>query len=130
MKKKRSAQSPSQLETTILSLLWESEGMTAREVLDAIPDDKKRAYTSVLSVLQAMEKKELVHHTRRGTAHVYHANVERREVIGPFIRTMVKNFFGGRPSMALQQLMDETEIDAEELREINRIIRKHGKDAR
>ena len=48
---------PSDLELQILSFLWEKGPSTAREVLEAIPDGKKRAYTSILSVMQVMEKK-------------------------------------------------------------------------
>jgi BlaI family transcriptional regulator, penicillinase repressor len=118
---------PSPLETTILALLWEHDGRTARQVLEALPDGKERAYTSVLSVLQVMEKKGLVKHTAAGTAHVYHAQVTRRQVLGPLLRNLVTNFFGGSTASALQHLMAETDVDEVELREIQRIIKKHGK---
>ena len=51
---------PSDLEMQVLSVLWERGPSTAREVLEAMPDGKKRAYTSVLSVMQVMEKKGLL----------------------------------------------------------------------
>ncbi|MHC4355823.1 MAG: BlaI/MecI/CopY family transcriptional regulator, partial [Planctomycetota bacterium] len=39
---------PSDLEMQILSVLWENGASTAREVLEAMPDGKQRAYTSIL----------------------------------------------------------------------------------
>ena len=119
---------PSPLETTILALLWDQGGMTARQVLEALPDRKERAYTSVLSVLQVMEKKGLVAHTHAGGAHLYHAEVTRRQVLGPLLRNLVNNLFGGSTANALQHLMAETGVDEAELKEINRIIRKHRKE--
>ena len=50
---------PSDLEMQILSVLWDRGASTAREVLKAMPDGKQRAYTSILSVMQVMEKKAL-----------------------------------------------------------------------
>jgi BlaI family transcriptional regulator, penicillinase repressor len=102
--------------------------MTARQVLEALPDGKERAYTSVLSVLQVMEKKGLVGHTAAGTAHVYHAEVTRRQVLGPLLRNLVTNCFGGSTASALQHLMAETDVDEAELREIQRIIQKRRKE--
>ena len=43
---------PSKLEMQVLSLLWEHGPLTARAVLEKLSDEKPRAYTTVLSVLQ------------------------------------------------------------------------------
>ena len=102
--------------------------MTAREVLESLPDGKERAYTSVLSVLQVMEKKGLAGHTAEGGAHVYHARVTRRQVLGPMLRTLVMNLFGGSTATALQHLMTETAVDEEEMKEIRRVIRQYRRE--
>ena len=57
--KKESPQRPSDLELQVLAVLWRRGPSTAREVMEALPDGKHRAYTTVLSVMQVMEKKEL-----------------------------------------------------------------------
>jgi BlaI family transcriptional regulator, penicillinase repressor len=128
MKLRKRKPAPSPLETTILALLWERGQMTARQVLEALPDGKERAYTSVLSVLQVMEKKGLVGHTSAGSAHVYEPEVTRGQVLGPLLRNLVTNFFGGSTANALQHLMAETDVDEAEMREIQRIIRNHRKE--
>ncbi|MCA9092782.1 MAG: BlaI/MecI/CopY family transcriptional regulator, partial [Planctomycetaceae bacterium] len=48
---------PSDLELQILHVLWQAGPSTVRDVLEKLPDQKKRAYTSVLSVMQVMQKK-------------------------------------------------------------------------
>ncbi len=113
---------PSELELQVLSVLWERGPLTARETLAAMPDGKERAYTTVLSVLQGMEKKGLVRHTRRGTAHVYHPEVTRQQALGPILRRLVSHVFGGSPAAAMQQLLSETNVDDEELRRIRALI--------
>jgi BlaI family transcriptional regulator, penicillinase repressor len=113
---------PSNLEMTILSLLWTHNRMTARQVLEQIPDQKKRAYTSVLSVLQVMEKKGLVAHDSQGQVNWYHARITRRRVLGPMLRQLVRNLFGGSPAAAAQTLLDETSVSASDLQEIDAFV--------
>ena len=48
------------------------------EVMDVMPDGKARAYTTILSVMQVMEKKGLVSHVAQGNAHVYQARSRAR----------------------------------------------------
>ena len=59
---------PSELELQVLAVLWREGALTAREVSACMPDGKARAYTTVLSVLQVMEKKGLVKHRPDGRA--------------------------------------------------------------
>ena len=62
---------PSELESQVLAVLWERGPSVVRDVQEALPDGKQRAYTTVLTTLQVMEKKGFVAHTREGLAHVY-----------------------------------------------------------
>lgn len=113
---------PSELELQVLAVLWRRGPSTAREVQEAMPDGKPRAYTTVLSVMQTMEKKGLLKHTPQGRAHLYSARVTRAQVLGPLLRNLVSNVFGGSPSSALQHLLEETEVSPDELAEIRRTL--------
>jgi predicted transcriptional regulator len=116
---------PSNQEMTILSLLWERGPMTARQVLESMPDGKARAYTSVLSVLQAMERKGFVGHTSEAGVNVYAPEVEKEQALRPMMRDLVQNLFGGRTSTAMQQLLEDTEVDDAELLEIQQLIKNY-----
>jgi predicted transcriptional regulator len=113
---------PSDLEMQILSVLWDRGASTAREVLKAMPDGKKRAYTSILSVMQVMEKKGLLKHTNRGVAHVYSPAVPRKKIIRPFMHKVVNEVFGGKPSAMMQALLAETPVSDEELARIHQLL--------
>ena len=113
---------PSKLELAILSLLWEQQEMTAREVLETLPDGKKRAYTSVLSVLQAMERKGFVAHTTRGNINIYHATLQQEATVGHTLRTLVRDIFGGSPVAAVQHLLQETDISESDLQEMKHLV--------
>ena len=113
---------PSDLEMQILSVLWNRGASTAREVLEAMPDGKQRAYTSILSVMQVMEKKGLLKHTNRGIAHVYSPAVTRKKIIQPFIHKVVNEVFGGKPSVMMQTLLTETPVSEAELAQIQELL--------
>ena len=113
---------PSELELQILSLLWEQGPLPIRAIRQSLPDGKDRAYTTVLTLVQIMEKKGLVGHTAQGQAHIYHPLVTRRQVLRPLMRDMLRNVFGGRPADAVQCLLDSAHLDDEELAQIRQII--------
>jgi predicted transcriptional regulator len=113
---------PSELELQILSVFWDRGPLPIRDIRAALPDGKARAYTTVLTLVQIMEKKGLVGHTARGQAHVYHPLVTRRQVLRPLMRDMLRNVFGGRPVDAVQCLLDGAKLDDEELAQIRQMI--------
>lgn len=110
------------MELQILSVLWDRGPLSIRAIRETLPDGKDRAYTTVLTLVQILEKKGLVSHTSQGKAHVYHALVKRREVLRPLMRSLLQNVFGGRPADAVQCLLDSTQLDSEELSQIRQLI--------
>ncbi|MCL2329741.1 MAG: BlaI/MecI/CopY family transcriptional regulator [Phycisphaerae bacterium] len=116
---------PSDLETQVLSVLWKKGPMSVRDVMAALPDGKKRAYTTVLTVLQVMEKKGLLDHKQDGLAHIYFPKVKQREVLRPMMRDLLQNVFGGQASMAVQHLLAEANVDAEELEQLRKLIQQY-----
>jgi len=105
----------------VLSLLWQKGPCTAREVLNALPDGKERAYTTVLSVMQVMEKKGLLSHDRKGNANLYKAKVRQKKIMEPVMSTLVKNLFGGSRTAAMQMLLGK-DVSQEEIAEIRQLL--------
>lgn len=120
------ASEPSDLELQILSLLWAGGPLTARQVLERMPDGKPRAYTTVLSVMQVMEKKGLLSHRSAGTTHVYRPRVTRARVLGKTLGRLVKHVFGGNAAAAVQSLLQDTAVSPEELAEIRKLVDSHA----
>jgi BlaI family penicillinase repressor len=116
---------PSDLELQILGVLWRSGTATARDVLNTLPDGKKRAYTTVLSTLQVMEKKGLLTRAREGLTDHWRPTVSKSRVLGPFLCALVANVFGGEPAQVMQYLLQETKVDEAELDELRQLLDAH-----
>ena len=123
---------PSDLELQLLSVLWEKGPSTVRELLSSLPDGKVRAYTTVLTVMQNLEKKGLVNRTSRGAAHVYHPTETQQTTLRPMLQSLIQNVFQGRVSNVMQHLLEDSNVPEEELDEIRQLIdqRKQGKGAK
>ena len=119
---------PSELEQQVLSVLWDRGPSTVRAVMGALSDGKERAYTTVLTVLQGMEKKGLVRHEQQGLAHVFAPEVSRDDVAQPLMKAWLRTIFGGQPSKVVQMLLDTGEVSPEELRQIRQIIDEAGQE--
>ena len=115
-------QKPTALELQVLGVLWGKKKATAREVLGAMPDSKPRAYTTVLSVLQGMEKKGFVERATSGVTHIWSAKVSRRETTAPVLHELIQNAFAGNPAMAMQQLLSSEKVSTAELDELRKIL--------
>jgi predicted transcriptional regulator len=116
---------PSDLELQILALLWARGPSTGREVLENMPDGKERAYTSILSILQLMDKKGLVKRRREGLTDRWRPAHARKTILGQYLTDQVRKLFGGSPSAALQELLGSTKVTEAELNEIERVIQEH-----
>src|SRR5689334_54774 len=82
---------PSELELQVLAVLWDRGPSSVRAVLEAMPDGKERAYTTILSVMQMLEKKGLVGHTQQGQANVYRPLARRDQVLRPLMKDLLRN---------------------------------------
>jgi len=69
------------LERSVMDVLWDSDGwLTAREVAARLHHERDLAYTTVLTVLERLERKGFVQRQRAARAHRYLA-VDAREAV-------------------------------------------------
>lgn len=123
-------QQPSDLEMQVLSMLWKHGPSTVRNVLTNLPDGKQRAYTTVLTIMQGMEKKKLVSRVLDGTAHVYRPEINRQDVGKPVIKRLLQNLFASDPAKIVQAMVDADEVSETDLKEIRRVLNKAARDAK
>ena len=115
---------PSELELQILGVLWSRGPSTVREILEALDDDKPRGYTSVLSVVQSMQRKKLVTAKQRKNerAYQYSARASREAVLGPLLGGLVQRLFAGDPAAAVAQLLAASDLDADAIARLRQVV--------
>ena len=84
------------LERRVMDVLWEApeERMSGRAVADRLPD---RAYTTVLTVLERLRRKEFVRRTTTGRVHYFQA-ADSREA---YVAEVMIDAMGGADNRSL-----------------------------
>jgi predicted transcriptional regulator len=114
---------PSNLELQALTVLWHLGPSTVATVLEELPDGKERAYTTVLTVMQNLEKKGHVRRVKLGRAHVYQAAHPQKSVISEAVEEFLTNTFGGRLGEAILALLSFGTLNADEKAEISKHLK-------
>lgn len=110
--------SPSALsgrEYAILKLLWDHGPSTVREVRERLGagGGEEIPYTTVLSLLQLMEKKGYVGHAADGKTYRYRAKVGRSTTTRLIIHDFVGRFFDGSAEALLMGLAESPDLPPE-----------------
>jgi predicted transcriptional regulator len=105
------------LERVVMEHLWNAaEGATVREVHSALEADREIAYTTVMTVLDRLAKKEIVTREREGRAWRYFAANSREEMSAQAIRHTVDRLETDRRAAMLHFLDDATPEEIDDLK--------------
>jgi len=102
----------------VLRVLWERGPQTVRELMEHLPRGDRQPYTTVLGLLQGMEKAGLVDHEKEGLTHRYRPRITRQEATGSLLSDFVARFFHGSAEQLVLGLVDAEQIAPEDLRAI------------
>ena len=125
MKNKTKQNKPTAAELEILSIIWERETATVREVQEILNErSKPTGYTTVLKMLQIMDEKNLVERDKANRAHVYRAKIKQDDTGKQMLRDVMEKVFGGSALRLVQQVLETETTSKEELKEIRKMIRE------
>jgi predicted transcriptional regulator len=102
----------------VLRVLWEHGPQTVRGLMEYLPRGDGQPYTTVLGLLQSMEKAGLVDHEKQGVTHLYRSTVSRREATGNLLSDFLTRFFHGSAEQLILGLVDADQLAPDELRAI------------
>ena len=114
----------SPLELKAMEALWKLGRASIREILEQLPVSKKLAYTTVQTLVMRLEAKGALRKLRKiGNAYVFVPVITRRQAY----RRLVSDFlelFSGSPRPVMSHLADTGKLTLEDLRDLERILRK------
>lgn len=112
----------------VLEVLWEHGPLTVRQLMRHLPGKGRQPYTTVLGMLQNMEKAGLVtHDDASGNAYQYRPLVGKKEATGTLLSDFVRRFFGGSVEALLAGLVDAEGLSPAELQEFETRLRQTGR---
>lgn len=116
---------PTNLELTILSVLWEHGPLSVREVLRMLVAAKPTGYTTVLKMLQIMTDKGLVDRDESVRPQVYRAKASQQQTQRQMVRDLIQRVCGGSVKTLVLQALGTSKASAKTITAIERILDKH-----
>ena len=106
----------------VLRILWDRGPLTVRELMEHLPQNDRLPYTTVLGLLQTMEKAGLVTHDAQRPAHRYRPTLSEREATGRLLTDIVRRFFQGSARDLVLGLVQAEQLSPDDLQEIDNLL--------
>jgi BlaI family penicillinase repressor len=114
---------PTELELQILKVLWQASPLLARDVQGALAGEgRELAKTSIITTLNTMVAKRYLSRVKQGNMYLFSPRITESEVGDRVLGDVVDRVFDGSTSAVLLKLFDVKDLDADELKELRRII--------
>jgi predicted transcriptional regulator len=111
-------------ELDIMKLVWEREEATVRDVYEALRARRRIAYTSVLTMMNVLERKGHLRKRAEGRSFVYQAARPRGQVVRAMVREFVQRVFNGAAEPLLVHLLEDRRLTRTELEALARRVRR------
>jgi BlaI family transcriptional regulator, penicillinase repressor len=93
------------LEADILAVIWEKGRATVRDVYETLREQRQIAYTTVMTVMNNLVKKNLLTQDRTNIAYVYTPAIPGREVAFTVLDSVVQRLLRGQSNIAISHLL-------------------------
>jgi len=111
-------------ELEIMKIVWQLGSATVRDVYETLLEQRKIAYTTVMTMMKIMEEKKHLEKSSRGRAHVYQASRPKQQMIREMVSEFVNRVFNGSAEPLLAHLIEDRHLSDKELRKIAKMIRE------
>ena len=116
-------------EWAIIKAVWETEPCAAPTVQEVLEKEKGWTYSTVRTLMDRMVGKGLLTAEKVRHLTLFRAAVTRQQAQMGELRYALKNAFNGALSPMLQCLLEEKELSAQELDELEKLIRAKRKQS-
>jgi BlaI family penicillinase repressor len=115
----------SDAELEVMEALWGSaEPLTATDVAERIPADRRWSLATVKTMLSRLTAKRAIHYTEQGRRYFYSPAIARDSYVGRESRRFVDQLFGGRLSPLVARLAEEDALSEEDIAAIEAILKE------
>jgi predicted transcriptional regulator len=114
-----------------MKVVWRLGQATVREVYEELLEQRRIAYTTVMTMMGILEDKGYLSKSQGERAYVYRPTQPRQRVMSAMVQEFVNRVFDGSAKPLLLHLVEDRNLTKAELEEIARIVaeqRKSGKE--
>jgi BlaI family transcriptional regulator, penicillinase repressor len=110
-------------ELTIMEVVWADGSATVRQVYEALRTRRRVAYTTVLTMMNVLERKGHLRKRAEGRSFVYQPTKPRARVMRAMVRDFLDRVFGGSAEPLLTHLVEDRRLTPAQLEALARRLR-------
>jgi predicted transcriptional regulator len=113
---------PAKSELEVARIVWERGGATVRQVLDALPAERRLDYKTVQTYLRRLEAKGYLNTHRDGRSNVYGPVIRPGQVISEVMNDFLGRLFDGQVLALFQHLVNDRGLSDTEIRRLRELL--------
>lgn len=110
-----------------MKIVWLRGTATVRDVYETLLEQRKVAYTTVMTMMKILEQKGHLKKSAVEKAYVYQPTRPKQQVIGGMVRDFIDRVFNGSAEPLLMHLVEDRSLSDRDFKEIERILRERKK---
>jgi BlaI family penicillinase repressor len=111
---------PQELE--IMKAVWSRGHAHVRDVYEALREERKIAYTTVMTMMKILEEKGYLKKTLVERAHVYKPVKPRQQVVGAMVKDFIDRVFDGASEALLVHLARDNRLSDKQRKTVERMV--------
>ena len=120
----------SKLEFQLMEILWTIGDCSIRGMHQALPEQRRSAYTTTQTTVNRMEAKGVVERVGQlGTSHIYRPLITRENAQHTLIEDLL-SIFGDRSQPVMAHLIKSGKLSLEEVKQAEKALRNLSKGGR
>jgi predicted transcriptional regulator len=109
-------------ELRLMRLIWQCGECSVQDLVSAMPEEGRLAYTSVLTTIRILESKGYVDHRQDGRAFIYTARVAEQAAQQQEVRHMMSRFFENSRERLMLTLLGAGDVGTDELKRLKKAL--------
>ena len=120
--KRKSIDDLGKLQNSVMEAVWSLGEATTRQVWEQLNRKRPLAYTSVLSIMQRLERAGWLRHRVEGRTYVYEAALSREQEGRRSLKDFIQNVFQGNSQVVFQHLIEDETLSERDLLALRQLI--------
>jgi predicted transcriptional regulator len=113
---------PQELE--IMKVVWRLGRATVRDVYEDLLERRRIAYTSVMTMMNVLERKGHLRKSPQDRAYLYEPTAPQKRVLSSMVGEFIDRVFNGSATPLLQHLIEDPRLTDDDVREIQRLLKR------
>jgi len=118
---------PTESELNILSILWEKENATVKQVHEIILKNKKIGYTTTLKLMQIMNEKGLVTRNTQSKIHIYSPLIKKEKLQVQYLSKIIQTLYNGSSAQLVLEVLEKYPPAEKDIASIVSMLKQRNK---